>query len=546
MTNRFKLALIASSLVISIAVLRSQSGTIQPTAYQTVLNNSGQIVANACVWFSLAGTTTPVNTFQDVNLITPNSNPVRSDAAGRYTAFLTPGVSYKVTTEGPCSPPSHGTVFKVADNIAAVPANSTTTDVIATAGETMAAASCAYLSDGSGGKNAGQWYKCDTANTYSSIAPAVGVLPAAISSGSTGTIRLAGLVTGLSSLTAGAAYYIGSSGAISSSTVPANIRIVGVAHSTTALLVTANPPPTNALYSGKLGALSDFAINTNKFNVTASSGNVSFAGILAGSQNSASLVRHTLFNTNAGTVQTDLQIGRGDSTHDVFIGTNFGGAANSYIDNRVSGADFFIKYLGSNVMGFSNTNPNNGIVTVYGSSGVGAYAMSTTSKSGYMQTSNTTGDIQFGFGGGAQILFLSAGGIAERARSFGMGATQDQAYSAGDFSTSGGGTWTVDSGDVTSNKYSVTGDTLSWRLNVTTSTFGTNPPTLTVKLPNGYTAQENSRTYILVINGGGFSPAVLTTTAGSTTVAITNTVGASFSSGANNNDVFFQVQIKVS
>ena len=64
--------------------------------------------------------------------------------------------------------------------------------------------------------------------------------PSAISSAATGTIRVVGYVTGLSSLTVGALYYVGTAGAITS-TAPTNRRIVGQADTATSLVLAGNP-----------------------------------------------------------------------------------------------------------------------------------------------------------------------------------------------------------------------------------------------------------------------------------------------------------------
>jgi hypothetical protein len=220
----------------------AQQYTIAPTPFQTALDNSGHIVSGACVWTYTAGTTTPATTYSD-NAGTANSNPIKADSAGRFTAYLVAGTSYKFVYETSCTAPSHGTTLRTADNIAGVPAAAANVDVqTATAGETISAGQCAYLSDGSGGKNSGQWYKCDSANTYSSTLPEVGLALTAIASSAQGTIRLAGSVTGLSSLSVGSEYFVGTAGAITS-TAPANRRHLGHADSATSLILTGDPPP---------------------------------------------------------------------------------------------------------------------------------------------------------------------------------------------------------------------------------------------------------------------------------------------------------------
>lgn len=212
------------------------TGTLIPSPYQTVEDANGKPVSGALVNTYVAGTTTPATTYSDVSLTTPNSNPIVADSAGRWSCYLTPGASYKLVIQNPDS-----TSIRTIDNIGAVPPTSINLDVAGVAGEALTAGQAVYLSDGSGSKVAGQWYKADSANTYSSINGPVGMVPAAIASGSSGTIRLSGQVTGLAGLVVGSQYFIGSAGAITV-TAPANRRYVGTADSTTSIVLVANPP----------------------------------------------------------------------------------------------------------------------------------------------------------------------------------------------------------------------------------------------------------------------------------------------------------------
>jgi hypothetical protein len=221
----------------------AQSYTIAPPPFQVTTDNNGRIINGGCVWTYLAGTTTATPTYSD-NAGTLNSNPIKSDSSGRFTMFLVSGTSYKFVYENvPCtvSPPLHGTVLRTADNISGVPSSSATVDITGTAGETISAGQCAYLSDGSGSKVSGSFYKCDSANTYSSSTPTVGLAPSAITSGAMGTIRISGSVSGLS-VAVGSTYYVGSTGAIST-TASLNKRRIGDADTATTLIVTANPRP---------------------------------------------------------------------------------------------------------------------------------------------------------------------------------------------------------------------------------------------------------------------------------------------------------------
>lgn len=214
------------------------TGTLTPSPYQTVLDANGNPVSGAKINTYIAGTSTPVATYTDVGLTVANANPIVADSSGRYVAFLSPGGSYKyVITD------ALGAAIRTIDNITAVPTASASLDVTGTAGETLTAGLAVYLSDGSGGKTAGQWFKADSANGYSSsTAIAVGMTPAAIASGATGSIRVAGTETGLSSLTVGTTYYAGAAGALTA-TAPVNARVIGVADTTSSLVLQTAPPP---------------------------------------------------------------------------------------------------------------------------------------------------------------------------------------------------------------------------------------------------------------------------------------------------------------
>lgn len=232
--------LVAMAGVLSPVRLLAQTGTVMPTPFQVFLDSNGNPISGGKLCTYVAGTTTPVATYTDSGLTIPNSNPITADTAGRFTAYLTPGTSYKFiyqNSDGTVAT-CNGTVIKTVDNVSAMPASTSNQDIIGTAGEALTAGQAVYLSDGSGAKTAGQWFKADSGNTYSSsLATAVGMAPSAINSLATGTIRLGGLVSGLSSLTIGTKYYIGAAGALTSS-APANVRVLGAADTTSSLVLT--------------------------------------------------------------------------------------------------------------------------------------------------------------------------------------------------------------------------------------------------------------------------------------------------------------------
>lgn len=235
-------------------------GTLAPVLRETVLDTNGKPVAGALINTYIAGTTTPLATFTDVGLTTPNANPIVADAAGRWYAYLTVGQSYKfVVTD------SLGGMIYTQDSVLAVPSSSLNVDVTGTAGATLTAGQVVYLSDGLGSRVAGLWYPADSANTYSSTVSAngvniiIGMVPNTIQSGGSGTIRQAGSVSGLTSLTVGSNYYVGTAGALTTS-VLANNRFVGIADTTSSIII--HPNPVLAIQQAQVALTGSYAAPT--------------------------------------------------------------------------------------------------------------------------------------------------------------------------------------------------------------------------------------------------------------------------------------------
>jgi hypothetical protein len=212
--------------------------TLAPLAYQTVLDTNGNPVSGAKICTYLAGTTTPTATFSDSSG-TPNGNPIVADSPGRFVAYLLPGASYKFIfqdatgTAGTCN----GVVIRTQDNIPAVPAATVNLDVTGTAGEALTAGQAVYLSDGSGSKAAGQWFKADSANAYSSSLAVSGRDGADLDRergrGHDPARRPDDWPVVVD---ARLAYYVGTAGAITA-TAPVNARKIGEADTTTTLVL---------------------------------------------------------------------------------------------------------------------------------------------------------------------------------------------------------------------------------------------------------------------------------------------------------------------
>lgn len=219
------------------------TGTLAPAPYQTVLDNDGVSLSGALVYTYIAGTTTPIDTFSASDLTVPNTNanPIVADAAGRFVAYLTPGLSYKFLYKT-----ATGTTIRTCDNIGSVATSTVDLDVTGTAGVSIAAGEVAYLSDGSGGLTAGRWYLADADLVYGSLTCEIGVASAAIASSASGAIRVGGRMAGLTGLSAGANYYVSATAGALTTTAPANARLVGAADSTTSLVLASAGPTLTA------------------------------------------------------------------------------------------------------------------------------------------------------------------------------------------------------------------------------------------------------------------------------------------------------------
>lgn len=233
----------------------AQTYTLAPNGKFLSTDATGGICASCKLCTYTAGTSTAVSSFSD-NAGTANANPLTLDAGGRGTVYLIVGNSYKFELRTAAATScSTGTVIWTQDNITAVPASTLNLDLTGTAGEALTAAQIVYLSDGSGAKTAGRWYLADADNAYSSTLPVIGVAVAAIASGSAGTIRIDGAVTGLSGLVTGGTYYVSATAGALTATAPAAGRRVGQADSATTLVMATNPTPLRvdgALTQGRL------------------------------------------------------------------------------------------------------------------------------------------------------------------------------------------------------------------------------------------------------------------------------------------------------
>jgi hypothetical protein len=212
------------------------AGTPMPMPWFTGLDASGAPVGGGLLYTYAAGTTTPLATYTDSTLGTPNANPVVLDSAGRAAVFLPSGVAYKFELRT-----AAGVVIRTQDNVASVPQATSTTqnvEVAGVAGEALTLNDFVYLSDGTGGRVAGRFYKVSGSTAaYSLDAVVVGFALQTVAGGDAVTVRLGGQVTGFAGLTAGVTYYGSTTPGALVSVAPAFPRLAGRADSTTSLII---------------------------------------------------------------------------------------------------------------------------------------------------------------------------------------------------------------------------------------------------------------------------------------------------------------------
>lgn len=207
-------------------------GTVMPDGKKQFFTDSGVPLAGGKLYFYAAGTSTLQNTYTDSTLLVANANPVVLDANGRATIFLS-AATYRVALKT-----SADVVVWDVDGISALAPFNVDLDVQGVAGEALVAGQGVYLSDGSGGKTAGRWYKADATNPYSSSdATMTGVVPADIAAAATSSIRLLGRLTGLVGLLTGSTYYATNVAGTLGVTPGTNRRAFGVADSGTVLVI---------------------------------------------------------------------------------------------------------------------------------------------------------------------------------------------------------------------------------------------------------------------------------------------------------------------
>ncbi len=471
--------------------------TLAPTAKQQFFDSNGDPVPGGKLCTYLAGTTTAATTYLDT-AGTQNTNPIMLNAAGRPTnggnevgIYLAAGSTYKfvLMTAGTDTTCATGTTVWTQDGVGSVPASSSSVDIAsALAGEALTLNQCVYLSDGSGSKTSGRWYKCDAANTYSSTLPEVGIALATATIGQTLIVRTSGLVTGLSGLSVGAKYYASATAGLITSTAPPNRRELGQADTTTSLVLAPNPSSTTwtAVTTTATGTQNDFApgLNGNTIIRCNNASDLTITGLAGGY--SGQLVIIQAVNASAN----------------VFLAHQ---SASSTVGNRLVNAA---------------TSGNTPLA------GGGA----------------TTG-------GFAMYYFDASATNAWRLVQHEQGAWITPTFAAGTYTANGSMTWTLDSADVTTQAYWLKGRslTVSWFLVSTTvgGVVNTNLQIGNAAWGTFTAAKSTINPVVLNDNGGGNAIGFAQINATGTLILLNKVAAANWTLAANNTNVLGQITFEV-
>lgn len=213
------------------------AGTLMPLGKLQVLDNNGLPAAGYQLFTYESGTTTKLSTYSDSALTVPNTNPIILDASGRATVFVG-AAAYKQVLAPPTDSDPPTTPLWTVDGIPGTASTVNNLDLEGVAGEALTAGQVCYMSDGSGGLTAGQWYLTDSDHNYSSVdAPTRGIVTVDTAAGNTGTFRVQGRYVMGGAMSQGAVYYIDAvAGTLNTSDVQQNRCPFGQADTTTSIV----------------------------------------------------------------------------------------------------------------------------------------------------------------------------------------------------------------------------------------------------------------------------------------------------------------------
>jgi len=214
------------------------TATVAPFPRHQFFDNNGVPAAGYKLFTYVAGTTTKQTTYTDQAQTGANANPIILDSAGRCVIFLPTGLSWKFVLAPPTDTDPPTSPLWTIDNVTSVPGSAINLEVVGLVGENVTIGNLLYLSAGDGGRNAGQWYNANATTDYMSVtAQALGFALSTVSTGATTSIRITGQMTGLAGLAAGSVYYAASTPGAITATPPTLSRPVGIADSSTTLVM---------------------------------------------------------------------------------------------------------------------------------------------------------------------------------------------------------------------------------------------------------------------------------------------------------------------
>lgn len=214
--------------------------TLVPWVREQFFDANGKPLASGRIFTYAAGTSTKLATYQESSASTPHANPIVLDASGCPPAGIyLQARSYKIVAAAAGSDDPPASPVWTQDNVSQVPPFATDLDITGTSGEAISINDWVYLSDGSGSRTAGAWYKTDADLDYAStLARKVGVATSLTTGAAEDvTIRLGGKGTSFAGLTPGALYYLSGTAGFITSTAPSNPRRVAQADSTTSVVI---------------------------------------------------------------------------------------------------------------------------------------------------------------------------------------------------------------------------------------------------------------------------------------------------------------------
>ena len=221
------------------------AGTLTPTPFQTVLDDTGVAVSGALIYTYTAGTTTAAATYTTSALSVANANPIVADSAGRYVAYLAAGANMKFVYKT-----AAGATIRTQDNVLSVPGAAVNLDIQGTVGVAVTAGQVCYLSSGAEATplTPGLWYLTDADFAVSSTTcQSIGMAVSAIPINTAGTIRIAGLADTAAAVVVGSTYYVSATAGAITTSAPALARVVGVADTTSTLLLAATAAVSSTL-----------------------------------------------------------------------------------------------------------------------------------------------------------------------------------------------------------------------------------------------------------------------------------------------------------